>query len=693
MKQSFILALIITFLSLNAQNSDMGWGPQIFTDKNVYVATNGNDTNGDGTIAKPFATLVKARDYVNTIKASSTSGVTIWVRGGTYSMPTTFSIKSTDGGSIGKPIIYRAFTNENVIINGVKPVNSANWVSYTGSTSRLNPAVTASQIKECTLSNLGMAVSGLMPDNINDVNNGFYQFTNLPGVYWNGSRQKLARFPNDFPNYMEVKKVVDGGSSTTPSIFEFKTIASELYDPKMNLVSGRESAWAAAIPHGVFLKGYWRCNWQITNLKVNAIDVALKTITLAPGVTIGNKYHIPPGVPNGTGSGHEPYYVVNLLEEIDQPGEWCIDALDNKMYYYPPNAITNSNLCISDNKNPIFDINSASYVQFIRLEVANNLGNAFKMTNCSNVTISGCIIHDIEYDAVVINGGVSCGVLSSNLYDLGATGVLVGAAGTISTPSNHFITNCHIYNFGSLNNIYAASINLAYKDIALFGAKADHNLIHDGPHAGVLHGGSNNLFEFNDVFRTSKCSDDMGAFYCFTAPNSNGGNILRYNLMHNSLQGDGIYFDRAGLNDKVYSNMAYQLNRAYLFRTGWNQDVQNNVAYKCRSGFELAVNDPGAKALNNVAVGSAVPFKNVDASLGAILDVSNKTYYTMNLKFKDEANFDFSFLPSSQVFKDIPTFVNFLSPSVGLYLDSYRISKSLPSNYKVNPPISGVYGS
>ncbi len=685
MKKSFILVLLIAFLSIQAQNTDLGWGPEILTDKNVYVATTGNDLTGTGTIDKPFATLLKAKTYVNTIKASSSNGVTIWVRGGTYSIPATFSISSTDGGSIGKPIIYRAFTDENVILSGAKSVTSSNWVNYSGDVSRLNPAVSSSQVKECALSNLAMAVTGLMPDKIDDVNNGFYQFTNLPGVYWNGARQKLARFPNDFPNYMEVKKVVDGGNSTTASVFQFKTSTSELYDSKMNMVSGREAAWAAAIPHGVFLKGYWRVNWQITTLKVNAISG--NTITMSPGVTIGNKYHLP------LGSGHEPYYVVNLLEEIDKPGEWCIDALDRKMYYYAPDVITSSNLSVSDNKSPMFDINGASYLQFIRLEVANNLGNAFKMTNCTNVKVTGCIIHDIEYDAVVINGGSGCGVLSSNLYDLGASGVLIGASGSVSSPSNHFVTNCHIYNFGCLNNIYAASINLAYKDIALFGAKADHNLIHDCPHAGVLHGGSNNLFEYNDVFRTSKYSDDMGAFYCFTAQNGNGGNILRYNLMHNSLQGDGIYFDHYGTDDKVYSNMAYQVNRAFLFRTGWNQDVQNNIAYKCRNGFQLAIAYTGAKALNNVSVGNAVPYTNVDASLGAILDVSNKTYYTMNLKFRNEANFDFNLLPSSQVFKDIPTFNNFPSSSVGLYLDFYRISKSLPSNYKVNPSISGVYGS
>ena len=683
MRKALLLLLVFQISFSNARNTDIGWGPTITTDKSIYVATTGNDEIGDGTILKPYLTLMKAKTAANTAKASSTNGVTIWFRSGTYSMPTTVSFTNSDAGSVGKPIIYRAYTNENVIFTGAKSVNPSKWTAYTGSATRLNPAVTASQIQECTLTNLTMAVTGIMPDKIDDVNNAFYQFTNLPGVYWNGVRQKLARFPNDYPNYMEVKSVVTGGSSTVAGVFNYKTLTSELYDANMNKVSGREAAWAAALTHGVFVKGYWRCNWQITTLKLAAIDLAAKTMTITPSVTLGNKYKLP------LGSGHEPYYVVNLLEEIDQPGEWCIDALDGKVYIYAPAALTTSNLSIADNKLAMLDLNTVNYVQFIGIEIMNNLGNAVKMTNCNNVQLNGCMIHDIEYDAVVMNGGTNCGVQSSNIYDVGASGVLVGAAGSAAASCNHFVTNCHIYNFGILNNIYAASINYAYKNIALFGAKADHNLIHDCPHAGVLHGGSNNLFEYNDVSRTSKSSDDMGAFYCFTDSNANGGNTLRYNLMHNSLQGDGVYFDHFGKNDKAYGNMAYQINRAYLYRVHWNQDVDNNIAYKCKLGFQLAMAFPGANATNNVAVGNATQFVKLDGTL----DASNKTYNTMNMKFTDEANFDFSLLPTSPIFKDIPTFINFPASSVGLYIDSYRISKSLPINYKVNPPLSGVYGS
>jgi hypothetical protein len=682
MRALFLLLALMSVLAAAGRDTDIGWGPEISTDVSIYVSTTGNDSN-NGSLQSPYATLARAKSQANILKGNSSNGVTIWLRAGTYYLPTTFSLGTADSGSPGKPVIYRAYPNEEVMLSGTKGVNPAHWVNYSGNSNRLHPTVNASKIKECTLTNLAMAVSGLMPDKINDVNNGFYQFTNLPAFYLNGKRQKLARFPNDFPNYMEVKQVLTGGSSTVAGVFQYKTATSELYDPNMNKVSGREAAWAAALQNGVYVKGYWRVNWQITTLKVTAIDLAAKTMTVTPAVTLGNKYNLP------LGSGHEPYYVINLLEEIDEPGEWCIDNLERKVYMYAPATITSETLRYSDNKSPMIDLNGASYIRFIGLELACNLGNAVRMTNCTDVQLAGCIIRDIEYDAVVINGGRNCGVLSSNLYDLGSGGVLMGAAGSAAAPSGHFVSNCRFYNFGYLNNIYAAAINLGYKNIALFGAKANNNMIYDAPHAGVLHGGSNNLFEYNDVFRTSRLSDDMGAFYCYTDSNANGGNILRYNLMHNALQGDGIYFDHYGRNDKVYGNMAYQMNRAFLFRAGWNQDVQNNIAYKCRQGFQVALSYTGAKALNNVAVGNAKQF----VVLNGTLDASNKTYNTMNLKFTDEPNFDFSLKDDSQVLKDIPSFQNFPAAEVGLKTDAYRKMIVRPENYTVNPPISGVYGS
>lgn len=683
MRKIIFLFFVLQILKVNARDADIGWGPTLNTDKNIYVATTGDDVTGDGSISAPYQTITKAKAIANTLKTSSNNGVTIWFREGVYTISTSVNFSSSDGGTAGRPIIFRAYPNENIQFTGAKKMNPSKWATYSGLTSRLNPAVTANQIQECSLSDLGLSVSGIMPDKFLDVNNAFYQNTNLPGVYWNGKRQDLARFPNRYPNYMEVKTVVTGGDATIPGVFQYKTTSSELYDSISNVVSGRESKWAQALSHGIYFKGYWRCNWQIGILKATAIDTIQHKITLTPGWTLGNKYKLP------AGSGHEPYYVINLLEEIDQPGEWCIDALDGKMYIFSPANISTDNLTISDNKNPMFSLTSANYIQFIGIEFMNNLGNVIKMTNCSNVQLMGCIIHDVEYDAVSITGGSGCGVLSSNLYDLGAGGVYVGAAGSVSAPSNHFVTNCHIYNFGYMNNVYSFPVNMGYKDVALYGAKADHNLFHDCPHTGVLQGGYNNLFEYNDVFRIAKCSNDVGMFYCFNDSTKNGGNIIRYNLMHNSPPGNGVYFDYLGKNDRVYSNMAYQLNIAYLYRPNWNQVIENNMAYKCVTGFQFAMAYPGAKATANVSIGNYKPY----VLLNGTLDSNNISYYTMNMKFANEANLDFSLLPSSPVFKDIPNFVNFPSSEVGLYIDGFRITKEQPSNYKVNASLSGVYGS
>jgi hypothetical protein len=35
------------------------------------------------------------------------------------------------------------------------------------------------------------------------------------------------------------------------------------------------------------------------------------------------------------------YYVENIFEELDAPNEWYLDTINNKLYYYPRNSISN----------------------------------------------------------------------------------------------------------------------------------------------------------------------------------------------------------------------------------------------------------------------------------------------------------------------------------------------------------------
>jgi hypothetical protein len=70
---------------------------------NYYVATNGNDTTGNGSSNQPYATLGKAAGLAN-------PGNLIYMRGGTYFTPGKISLSRS--GAVSQPIRVRAFPGE-----------------------------------------------------------------------------------------------------------------------------------------------------------------------------------------------------------------------------------------------------------------------------------------------------------------------------------------------------------------------------------------------------------------------------------------------------------------------------------------------------------------------------------------------------------------------------------------------------
>lgn len=98
----------------------------------LYVATNGND-NWSGRLLSPnssltdgpFATLEGARNKVRQIKRAQevNDGVIVNIRSGRYELEKTFVLSIIDGG-VGKPVIYRAYRNENVVISGGKQLET-----------------------------------------------------------------------------------------------------------------------------------------------------------------------------------------------------------------------------------------------------------------------------------------------------------------------------------------------------------------------------------------------------------------------------------------------------------------------------------------------------------------------------------------------------------------------------------------
>ena len=84
-----------------------------------YVSPKGSDRN-PGTRQKPFATLEHARDAARSAKREG--GVTIWLRGGTYTRSDTFTLNAEDGGTATAPVVYRSIPGETARIFGGKTI-------------------------------------------------------------------------------------------------------------------------------------------------------------------------------------------------------------------------------------------------------------------------------------------------------------------------------------------------------------------------------------------------------------------------------------------------------------------------------------------------------------------------------------------------------------------------------------------
>ena len=82
MKKTLSLILILTMLFTTMCMSVSAEGVDNVAYR-VYVSVTGNDSTGDGTAAKPFSTIEKARDYVRTFDKTS-GDIIVEIGEGTY---------------------------------------------------------------------------------------------------------------------------------------------------------------------------------------------------------------------------------------------------------------------------------------------------------------------------------------------------------------------------------------------------------------------------------------------------------------------------------------------------------------------------------------------------------------------------------------------------------------------------------
>jgi hypothetical protein len=521
-----------------------------------------NQAKTDG----PFATLKQARNAVRALMKTATieKGATVTIRGGIYPLRETLALTSEDSGSTSGPVIWQSAPNESPLITGGRTVGPFVRVTDTAILARLSPAARESAL-----------VTDLHARGITD----FGQIVPRGGppmeLFFKGERMTVARYPNT--GWLRIADVPQVGDTMYNKGLErekrFKDVPAGRHYGRIAYGGNRPSNWTSA--HDITLHGYWTFDWSDSYQRVGSVDTVRKEFTL-----------VPPHHPYGYTT-NQRYYVLNVLEELDTPGEWYLDRKRGLLYFWPPSLPTDGAAIVSLLDQPLISVTHASWIHFDGLSFGFSRGKGIDIVESHDIAVDHCLFHSLGCEAVTIDGGARNDVSSSEIHHVGLGGILLkGGDRQTLVPGNHTAINNHIHHYSTWlrSGPYAVVMDGVGQRIA-------NNLIHDSPFEGVHIKGNDHIIEYNEFHHLMQETGDAGAIHTGRDWTWRG-NVIRYNYFHD-LQGPGlhgvmaVYLDDWSCGFTVFGNLFYRAGRATLIGGGRDNVVENNIYVECSPSVHM----------------------------------------------------------------------------------------------------------
>jgi hypothetical protein len=523
----------------------------------LYVSPRGNDA-WSGKLAEPdraradgpFATLARARHEVRNLTAADRlgDGVSVRVRAGTYELSETFVLTAANSGTEKAPVVYEAYPGERPVLLGGRTIG--NFVPYRGKI--LKADMTAARLA------------------------GVY----FRQLFYSGERQHLARYPNFDP-----KNPYGGGWSYVDG--KLVPMYAELPgDDKRTLHYREGDMLEMARPTEAEVFIFPRYNWWNNVVPIAGIDRATRTVTLAGDCS----YAIRPG---------DRYYVRNVFEALDSPGEWYLDRETWTLYFRPPGPIRAGSVSV-----PVLEtlitMRGVANVTIRGFVIEGCDGNGVVLEDCQRCVIAGNVIRntvgrwDWGLSAVVVSGGSHNSVVGNDIHDTGGHGIsLSGGDRKTLTPADNVADNNYIHHVGQM---YKQGVGISMTGVGL---AATHNLIHDGPRMGIMFSGNNLLMEFNEIRHMNLETEDTGAVYTGGRDwISSRGTVIRHNYFHDIL---GYGHDETGRWESP--RFAWGV---YLDDNAGGVDVIGNVLVRCPRALVHLHNGRDNVIENNIMVGGTL---------------------------------------------------------------------------------------
>jgi len=457
--------LIALMLSLSASATDF------------YVAPDGADDNA-GTEAAPFATLSRARDAIRALKAGAElkGPVTVHVRAGAYELEETFALGPEDAGTEAAPIVYRGYKDERPVLLGGKQI--AGFTAHEGEILKA------------------------------DVGAQGFEGVQFKTLVFDGERQQLARYPNHNPEAIGAGDWahVDGErfsmyeDSPDEDDYHKKNEHLDFWQrniPRLTqtLTMKPEDVHDWAHPEHGELSIFPRFNWWNYMVPIESFEPETRQLKLGPG----SFYEIRPG---------DRYFIRNVFEELDSPGEWYLDTENWTLYFWPPEPLEEKAVYAPVTQT-VLALDNCSNVTFQGFIIECSDGTAVTMNDCTGCVVAGSIIRnagDTEGSGVSVEGGTKNGVVGNDIYDVGAYGIFLSGGDAISLSlAENYADNNYIHHVGRVGR-HAKGIELTGA-----GNRVSHNLIHDVPQSGVYIWGPKHTLEYNEIRHTALEGEDTGA--------------------------------------------------------------------------------------------------------------------------------------------------------------------------------------
>jgi parallel beta helix pectate lyase-like protein/glycosyl hydrolase family 141 len=582
-----------------------------------HVSLSGNDAN-PGTEKSPFATLHGAQQAIR--GKHKADPITVVVHEGTHYLKTPLSLTANDSGTT-----YAAAPGENVTISGGRRL-ICDWKPYQN----------------------GILMAEVEPG---------LDFTQL---FVNGKRQIRARYPN-------FDASVPGKSGY---LLASGSIPHETSNPHPD--PDDDMTYSAQAPRGVhfdpatFSKKKWShpedaeihifqaSYWGNLQWKIKAVDFDSHSIWFADGgQQIGAKWSNHPATVNEKSR----FFIDNVFEELDTPGEWFLDTKKNLLYYYPESGI--------DLRSALIEVPLLEHaIEFCGTQsepVEHVSLHGLRITHTSTTylkpydvpSLSDWSIH--RGGAVFVEGTRNCSVEDCWFDAVGGNAVFVNNYNRKFVVTGCKFTEtgdsamCFVGDFEKTNGTQRAfpyeceaSNNLIH-DCGFYGKQiagvyisrakritASHNLIYNMPRAAICIGDGTwggHVIEYNQTHDTVRETSDHGPFNAWgrdrgwALAQSHGTYtpdrsldvwealvdvmepvIVRQNFFDEKL-GWGLDLDDGATNYEIYNNISVG-GVSMKLREGAYRKIYNNIWYLAKAApcFHVGNNYNHDQYFSNITV-------------------------------------------------------------------------------------------